>query len=159
LIKILCGDNSDSIKGVKRLGEGTLLKLFPELAERKMELYEIIEKAKQLQQVRLSEKKKPLAVLENIINGTTDGVQGDQLYEINEMLVNLSKPLLSEDAVIDIDNLMESPLSDDRSIKNVYKMLKDDGIDVMLGESRYNEYLLPFKKLMEREKRNNDVFN
>ena len=34
-------------------------------------------------------------------------------------------------------------------------MLKDDGIDIMLGESRYNEYLLPFKKLMEREKKNN----
>jgi len=159
VIKILCGDNSDSIKGVKRLGEGTLLKLFPELTERKVELYEIIEKAKELQKVRLSDKKKPLAVLDNIVLGITDGVQGDQLYKINEMLVDLTKPLLSKDAVEDVDNLIESPLSDDRSIKNVYKMLKDDGIDLILGEARYNDYLLPFKKLVEREKKNNEVLN
>jgi DNA polymerase-1 len=159
VIKILCGDSSDSIKGVKRLGEGTLLKLVPELAERKVELDEIIEKAKQLQKVRLDEKKKPLAVLDNIILGITDGVQGDQLYIINEMLVDLTKPLLSEDAVEEMDELIESTLSDDRGIKNVYKMLKDDGIDVMLGATRYENYLLPFKKLIEREKKNNDILN
>ena len=159
LIKILCGDNSDSIKGVKRLGEGTLLKLFPGITEKKMELYEIIEGAKKLQETRLSEKKKPLAVLDNIINGTTDGVQGDQLYEINKRLVDLKNPLLTESAIEEVNELIDSPLSDDRSIKNVYKMLKDDGIDIMLGESRYDNYLLPFKKLIEREKRNNEILN
>ena len=48
---------------------------------------------------------------------------------------------------------MNSKLSDDRSIKSVYKMLKKDGIDILLGEHRYNNYLLPFKKLIEREKK------
>jgi hypothetical protein len=38
-------------------------------------------------------------------------------------------------------------------------MLKEDGIDTMLGEFRYDNYLLPFKKLMEREKKNNEVIN
>jgi 5'-3' exonuclease len=159
VIKILCGDVSDSIKGVKRLGEGTLLKHFPELKERKVELSEIIEKAKQLQNQRLEEKKKPLQVFTNIVEGITDGVQGDELYKINEMLVDLKRPLLTEDAIEDVETLIESDLSDDRSIKNVYKMLKDDGIDVMLGESRYNDYLLPFKKLIEREKKNNNIIN
>ena len=159
LVKILTGDVSDSIKGVKRLGEGTLLKLFPDITEKKMELYEIIEGAKKLQETRLSEKKKPLAVLDNIINGITDGVQGDQLYEINKRLVDLKNPLLTESAVEEVNELIDSPLSDDRSIKNVYKMLKDDGIDIMLGESRYENYLLPFKKLIEREKKNNEILN
>jgi DNA polymerase-1 len=159
LVKILTGDVSDSIKGVKRLGEETLLKLFPGIAEKKMELYEIIEEAKKLQETRLSEKKKPLAVLDNIINGITDGVQGDQLYEINKKLVDLKNPLLTESAIEEVNELIDSPLSDDRSIKNVYKMLKDDGIDIMLGESRYDNYLLPFKKLIEREKKNNEILN
>lgn len=159
LVKILTGDVSDSIKGVKRLGEGTLLKLFPGITEKKMELYEIIEEAKKLQETRLSEKKKPLAVLDNIINGITDGVQGDQLYEINKKLVDLKNPLLTESAIEEVNELIDNPLSDDRSIKNVYKMLKDDGIDIMLGESRYDNYLLPFKKLIEREKRNNEILN
>ncbi len=159
LVKILTGDVSDSIKGIKRLGEGTLLKLFPDIAKRKMELYEIIEEARKLQDIRLSEKKKPLAVLDNIINGTTDGVQGNRLYEINKKLVDLNNPLLTENAINSVNELIESPLSDDRSIKNVYKMLKDDGIDILLGESRYDDYLLPFKKLIEREKKNNEILN
>lgn len=159
LIKILCGDNSDSIKGVKRLGEGTLLKHFPELTEKKLELDDIIQKAKELQQERLDDKKKPLAVFDNIINGVTDGIQGDELYKINRMLVDLSRPLLTEDALEEINLLKDSPLSEDRTIKNAYKMLKEDGIDIMLGESRYENYLLPFKKLMEREKKNNILEN
>jgi DNA polymerase-1 len=155
VIKILCGDASDSIKGVKRLGDGTLLKHFPQLRERKVELEEILEEAKIQQQERLDDGKKPLQVLTNIIEGITEGIQGDRLYEINKMLVDLSTPLLTTEAIEEINSLIDSPLSDDRTIKNAYQMLKNDGIDIMLGESRYNDYFLPFKKLMEREKKNN----
>ena len=107
----------------------------------------------------IRDRKKPLAVLTNIINGITDGVQGDQLYEINKKFVDLENPLLTESAIEEVNELIDNPLSDDRSIKNVYKMLKDDGIDIMLGESRYDNYLLPFKKLIEREKKNNEILN
>jgi 5'-3' exonuclease len=155
IIKILCGDSSDSIKGVRRLGDTTLIKHFPQLKYRKVNLYEILEQAKIQQQERLDCGKKPLQVLTNIVEGITDGVQGNNLYEINKRLVDLTIPLLTIEAIEDVNNLIDSPLSDDRTIKNAYKMLKDDGIDIMLGESRYNEYLLPFKKLMEREKKNN----
>ena len=159
VIKILCGDNSDNIKGVKRLGKDTLLKHFPQLTERKVTLDEIIEEASKLQDKRLEAKKPKLQVLENIINGVTDGIQGDRLYEINEQLVDLTKPLVSDEALEDVNLLIDSPLSDDRSIKNAYKMLKDDGLDKVLGETRYETYLLPFKKLMEREKKNNNIIN
>ena len=155
IIKILCGDASDSIKGVKRLGDTTLIKHFPQLKERKVNLDEILEGAKIQQQERLDYGKKPLQVLTNIVEGITDGVQGNNLYEINKRLVDLTIPLLTTEAIEEVNSLIDSPLSDDRTIKNAYKMLKDDGIDIMLGESRYNEYLLPFKKLMEREKKNN----
>lgn len=156
LVKTLCGDVSDSIKGVKRLGEDTLLKYFPEIMERKVELSEIINKAKLIQESRIEEKKTSLQVLNNIINGETDGIQGDKLYEINNQLVNLKKPMLTENSIERLNLLITSDLSDDRTIKNAYKMLKDDGIDIMLGEHRYEDYLLPFKKLMEREKNNNN---
>lgn len=155
IIKVLTGDGSDSIKGVKGLGDKTLLKLFPELTERKVTLEEILKKTNELRQVRIEEKKKPLKVLENIANGVTDGIQGDKLYEINKRLVDLSIPLLTKDAVQEMSVLMNTPLSDDRSIKNAYRMLNEHGIDKMLGEHRYNDYFLPFKKLMEREKKNN----
>ncbi len=153
LIKILCGDNSDSIKGIKRLGEGTLLKHFPELNKRKVTLDEILEKSKILQQERVNNKKKPLQIFDNIVNSITDGIQGKDIYQINTKLIDLTNPLLTEGSIKEMHDLMNSKLSDDRSIKSVYKMLKKDGIDILLGEHRYNNYLLPFKKLIEREKK------
>jgi 5'-3' exonuclease len=155
LIKIIGGDSSDNIKGIKGVKEPTLLKYFPELIERKVTLKEIIDKAKELQEIRLSEKKKPLKVFDNIINSITEGIQGVDIYDINKQLVDLTVPLISKDALEQVDELIDSPLSDDRSIKAVYKMLKKDGIDIVLGESRFADYLLPFKKLIEREKKNN----
>jgi len=156
VIKMLCGDNSDSIKGIKRVGVDTLLTHFPQLKERKVTLDEIIEQAKQIQKDRIENKKKPLKALENIINRTTDGIQGNEIYEINKRLIDLSNPLLTEESKINFNELITSRLSeDDRSIKNAYKMLKQDGIDKVIGQTRYKEYLLPFKKLMEREKNNN----
>lgn len=157
VMKILCGDSSDNIKGVKRLGEGTLFKHFPQLTERKVTLDEIINDASKLQEERLQGKKNKLQVLDNIINGTTEGVQGDNLYEINRKLIDLTTPLVSEKALKDVNLLIDSPLSDDRSIKNAYRMLKNDGLDKTLGQSRYETYLLPFKKLMEREKKENII--
>ena len=157
VIKTLCGDNSDSIKGVKRLGEETLFNFMPELKERKVTLDEVLNRAKELQDKRIENKKPNLKVLDNIINGTTDGVQGDNLYTINHKLVDLTSPLIHEKALNEVNELIASPLSDDRSIKNAYKMLKNDGIDKVLGQVRYETYLLPFKKLMEREKKENII--
>jgi len=152
LLKTMVGDVSDTIKGVKGLGEPTLLNLFPDFKTREVTLEEIIEKSKVLQDERVKNKKKPLAVLDNIINGITDGVQGNKLYEINNKLVNLKTPLLTEDGIEEFNKLTNNTLNaDDRSIKNVFIKLKRDGIDKIIGEQRYNEYLIPFKKLKERE--------
>lgn len=155
LIKTMCGDNSDSIKGIKRLGEDTLFKLFPQLTTRKVELSEIILEAKKLQEERISNKKKPLQVLTNIIDSITDGIQGKDIYDINRRLVDLTIPLLTKEAIEDVNMLIDSPLSDDRSVKKVYMMLKEDGVDKLIGKNRFEDYLLPFKKLIEREKKNN----
>lgn len=155
LLKTMVGDNSDSIKGIKGLGETKLLSLFPEIKDRKVTLEEIISKAKVLQNERINNKQKPLAVLDNIINVITEGVQGDKLYEINEKLVNLNKPLLTEDGISQLEDLSEGCLTEDgRSLKNIYEKLKRDGIDKLLGPQRYEDYLTPFKKLKEREIKN-----
>lgn len=156
LLKTMVGDTSDSIKGVKGLGETKLINLFPEIKDRKVTLEEILSKAKILQDDRLANKKKPLAVLDNIINSVTDGVQGYKLYEINHKLVNLKEPLLTEDGIEELNHLMDNVMDEnDRSLKNVFEKLKRDGLDKIIirqfGEKRYDEYLLPFKKLKGRE--------
>ena len=153
LIKIIGGDNSDDIKGISGVKERTLLKYFPELAEREVTLGEIIESAKNQQYFRLDNKQKPLKALTNIIESNTDGIQGKKIYEINRLLVDLSLPLVDKpnrELLKDLKN----PIGDidSRGIKNVYTFMKRDGIDRFI----YNfstEYLLPFKELIEREKR------
>ena len=152
LMKTMIGDNSDTIKGIKGLGEDTLLSIFPELKTKKMSLSEVIDIAKQKQEERIENKKKPLKVLSNIINSVTDGVQKDRIYEINERLVNLSKPMMTEDGILEIQKLIEGTLdATGRSLKNVLVLMERDGLDKAIGETRYPEYLIPFKKLIDRE--------
>lgn len=152
LMKIMVGDTSDSIKGIKGLQEPTLLKYFPEIKDKVIGLTEIISLASSLQEERISSKKKPIKVLYNIINSVTDGIQKDKIYEINERLVNLSKPLMTETAIDNLNQLINGSLNDtDRDLKNVLVMMERDGLDKIIGESRYPEYLIPFKKLITRE--------
>jgi DNA polymerase I len=153
LVKTMIGDNSDSIKGIKGLGEDKLLSLFPEMKERVLTLNEVIDGAKEKQLERISNKKKPLIVLDNIINSITDGPQKERLYEINERLVNLSKPMLTEKSVKELEHLIDGTLdSSGRDLKNLFTMMKRDGLDKALGETRFSEFLIPFKKLIDREK-------
>lgn len=153
LIKTMIGDNSDTIKGIKGLGVKTLLTLFPELTERELSINEIISIAKEKQEERLKNKQKPLAVLGNIINSVTEGVQGKRIYEINDKLVNLKRPMLTEDGIRELEQLIDGTLdSSGRDIKKVLMYMERDGLDKSIGEVRYPEYLIPFKKLIEREK-------
>jgi len=152
LIKTIRGDISDSIKGIKGVGEKTLLTLFPEIKERKLTINEIIDGAKKQKLERIEKKQPPLKVLDSIINSITNGVQGDRLYEINDKLVNLKKPLMTEEAIRDLEDLKNGTLdSSGRDIKNVLMMMERDGLDKIIGDYRYNEYLIPFKKLIGRE--------
>jgi DNA polymerase-1 len=159
LIKIICGDTTDNIKGIKGLSETKLIETFPILKERKVELEEIIELAKEIQIKRINEKKTPLKFIDNIINKVTIGVQGFKIYEINKLLVDLSNPLLTEEAKENVENLKDGyfNLEDYGGTKSVYEKMKRDGIDKKVGEERIAEYLMPFKKLIEREKNNNII--
>jgi 5'-3' exonuclease len=152
LVKLITGDTADSIKGIKGIGSKTLVNLFPELSEKKVSLTEILEKAEQLQQERKTKKQKPLVALDNIINRVTDGVQGKNIYEINYALVNLKQPMMTEDGIEELHNLMEGTLHEPkRDIQKVFKYINEDGLRITIGESRYEDYLTPFKQLKQRE--------
>ncbi len=152
LIKTITGDNSDNIKGIKGVKEATLLTLFPELKQKRVTINEIVERAKILQTERIGAKQKPLKSLTNIYECITDGVQGSRLYEINAQLVDLKRPMLTEDAIRALEDLIDGSFEKtDTSMKNVLTLMKLDGLQQAIGATRYPEYLLPFKKLLERE--------
>jgi DNA polymerase-1 len=127
LIKIISGDNSDNIKGIKGISEKTLLKFFPELSEKTLTLEYIFNKIETIQ----SERKSRLKTLDNILNRVTVGVQKEEIFEVNEKLVNLKKPLLTEGS------------------KN------GDGLMTAIpgGQDGYIKFLEPFLPLIKKEKK------
>ena len=73
LKKIICGDVSDNIKGIKGIGETTLEKYYPQIKTEKATLEGFLDTCKQLPEERKANKKKPIKCLENALNSVTDG--------------------------------------------------------------------------------------
>ena len=152
LEKMICGDVSDNIKGVKGVGNETLIKLFPQIKTEKLNLEAIMTRSKELLEERKQQKKKPLKSLENIINGVTDGCQGDRLYEINEKIIDLSVPLLTDEAKRSMEEESYAPIdTNDRSIKNVYKIVNENKVNEILDETKFGNILEPFGRIMMME--------
>lgn len=152
LEKILCGDASDNIKGVKGIGETTLIKLFPQIKDTKTDLNAIIERSKQLLEERAQNKKKPLKSLENIVNGVTDGCQSDRLYEINQKIIDLSEPLLTDEARESLtDELYGIMDTSDRDIKNVYKLVNEFDLTELTNEEKFSNLFSPFGRIVMME--------
>ena len=154
LEKMICGDVSDNIKGVKGVGAETLIKLFPQLKTEKVDLEAILERSKELLEERKANKKKPLKSLENIINGVTDGVQGNKLYEINKKIIDLSIPLLTEEAKETMEEESYAPIdTSERGIKNVYKIVNEYKMNEIADENRFGALFSPFDRIMMMEKK------
>ena len=157
LKKIICGDSSDNIKGIKGLGEQTLIKLFPEIKDKKTSLEAVIERSNKLLEERKAAKKKPLKSLENIVNGVTDGIQGNKIYEINKKIIDLSEPLLTNDAIDGLKEEMYAPLGDeDRDIKNVYTIIKENGMNDMLDETKFGALFGMYERIIKMESKKNN---
>ena len=155
LKKILCGDISDNIKGIKGFGEKTLLNNFDEITKRKVTLNEVIEKAKNINEERAKLKKKPLKWAENIVNRVTDGVQGSEIYEINEKIIDLKKPLMTDEAVEIIENIMYTPIDpEDRTLENLYRILLENDVEDLRDETKFSNFFNEFLYLIDKEKRN-----
>ena len=151
-VKILMGDKSDNIQGIKRLGEKTFVKIFPEVLETSLFVDDILTKTKQL----LEEKNK-LNVLKNIVNGQTkDGVLGDEYYVVNKKIMDLGIPLITEEGreVVSL-YYSESLDPEGRDRKNIIGMMMEDGFFKYLPKTdeAFVDFLKPFLKLTRKEKR------
>lgn len=151
--KILCGDSSDNIKGIKGCGETSLMKYFPELIEKKMELQDIISKAKTLNEERIASKKKPLQLLENIANAVTEGSQGKDIYEINKKIIDLSEPMMTDSAVEELEAISYAPMDDEeRNIKNIYNIIKEYKLTDLYSDKEFTNIFSKFNPLIAKEK-------
>ena len=150
-IKILTGDSSDNIDGIFYLGEKTLFKFFPELLEKPVDYTDILSKGEEL----LKENKDNKS-LQNLLSGKTkEGIFGDEYYDINKKLIDLSNPLINQEGKEMVDSYYSESLDPDgRGYKNLIRMMMEDGLFKYLPKSddSWVYFLKPFLKLTRKEK-------
>ena len=155
LKKMICGDASDNIKGIKGVGEKTLLSNFDAIKKRKVTLEEVIEKAKEINEKRVLNKKKPLKWADNIVNKVTDGCQGEKIYEINERIIDLKNPLMSDEAKELMESIMYAPIDpEDRTMENLYNIIIKYDIDKLKDPTTFGNFFSEFMYLIDKEKKN-----
>lgn len=155
LVKMLCGDASDNIKGVSGMGQETFFKYFPQARTEKVDLGFIFDRCRVLNEERKKNKQKPLKVLENVLNCVTKGSQGKDLYEVNEKLIDLRKYiLLTKEAEEDLGNVVGAPLDPEgRDFKYLYEIINTNGMSKLLEENQFGGFFSDFAKLMDNEKK------
>ena len=85
IVKMLCGDPSDNIAGIRSLGIKRLLSLFPEISSQPLTLDYVKNKANYL-----FEQDKEDKLIQNLLTGVTKyGVFGEEFFQINNSIVNL----------------------------------------------------------------------
>ena len=151
IIKILTGDSSDNIDGIFYLGEKTLIKFFPELLEKEVELSNILSKGE-----KLLKENKDNKSLQNLLSGKTkEGIFGDEYYTINKKLIDLDEPLINQEGKELVSSYYSESLDPDgRGYKNLIRMMMEDGIFKYLPKTDDNwiYFLKPFLKLTRKEK-------
>jgi 5'-3' exonuclease len=150
-VKMICGDKSDNIAGIKSLGITKLINAIPEIKERQLTLEYIRNKFNVL-----FENDKHNKSITNFITGVTKyGVLGEEFFQVNEKIVSLDSPFLTEDAKESISSLVNDYMdSEGRSYKNTMKMMIEDGLFLLLPKSddAWIKFLNPFLRLTRKEK-------
>jgi 5'-3' exonuclease len=156
--KIFCGDTSDNIGNIDGLSETRLFELMPEIKDRPITINEVKERSQLKIDERIAQKKKPLKWHENIVNGVSKRNYNGDFYEINNKIINLSLPLLTDDAKDEMDATMYAPMDPDgRSLSNLYQYMIDDNITDLKNHDRFASFFSSFKPLIDKEiKRFND---
>jgi len=150
-VKMICGDSSDDIEGIKNLGIKGFKTLFPEIVTQTLSLDYIKNKANYL-----FEQDKDNRTIKNLLTGVTKyGVFGEEFFQINNSIINLENPILTDEAKINIKSLINDSLDPEgRSYKNTMKMMMEDGIFNVLPKSddAWIKFLNPFLRLTRKEK-------
>ena len=150
--KIISGDKSDNIDGIYFLGEKTLIKLFPEILEKPTSVTDILVRAE-----KLFEEDKENKVLQNLLTGKTKtGIYGQEFFEINTKIVDLSNPLITDSGKELVTTYYKETLDPEgRGHRNLIKIMMEDGFFKFLPkhDEAWVNFVKPFMKLTRKEKK------
>ena len=157
--KIFCGDASDNIGNIEGVSDIRLMEIMPEMKERPVTVDEIKERTRQLIEERISKKKKPLKYQENILEGKSKKLYDGDFYEINEKIINLRKPLLTDKAKEMIDEARYNAIDPEgRSLANMAAYMREDDITELLDDRKFASFFIEFNALANREKKRFETF-
>lgn len=152
--KVFCGDTSDNISNINGLSESKFFEIMPEAKEKPITIEDVKARAKDLIKERIDNKKKPYKVHENIVNGVANKKYDGDFYEINKKIIDLSEPLLTDEAKEEMDTMMYAPMDpEDRSFGNLYKLINEDKIEDLMGETNFASFFNIFKRIETKEKK------
>jgi DNA polymerase-1 len=151
LTKVFTGDKSDNIDGIEGLGEKTLVKLFPVITEKLCTIEELLDYAHK------NFSKKPPKAIQNILTGRTkNGILGEEFYETNSKIVDLTSPLITNEGKQLVEQIHTDTIDPtDRGYKNLMRLMMEDGLFKYLpkNDEAWVNFLKPFMKLTRKEKR------
>ena len=131
---------------------GTFLKFFPEVVDTPQSVDDILSRTKTI----LKENGKNKA-LENLLLGKTkEGELGDSFFDVNKKIVDLSNPMITEDAKEIVELYYKESLDPEgRGSKNLIRMMTEDGFFKFLPKTdeAFLNFVRPFMKLTRKEKR------
>jgi DNA polymerase-1 len=151
LVKMMCGDSSDNIAGIRGMGVKRFLTVFPELKTVQISVEQVKNKCEEIFQQDKHNK-----LIANLLTGVTKhGVLGEEFFDINNRIVSLEEPFLTDEAKENINLLINENLDQEgRSYKNAMRMMRDDGIFNLLSKSddSWIKFINPFLRLTTKEK-------
>jgi len=151
LVKMICGDPSDNIAGIKNLGVRRLISLVPEIKTEEITVEFILERFN-----NLFEEDNDNRLVKNLLTGVTKyGILGEEFFDVNTRIVSLDNPFLTDEARESITSLINDLIDPEgRSYKNTMKMMMEDGIFLLLPKSddAWINFLNPFLRLTRKEK-------
>lgn len=151
--KVFCGDVSDNIGNIRGLSENGFFELMPEAKTRKVTIEEVKARAQSLIDERISQKKKPLQLHTNIVNGVCNKHYEGDFYDINKLIIDLNNPLLTDEAKDEMDSILNVSLDpSDRNTKNLLKIIYDNDLIELEGDTKFASFFAPFKRIEEKEK-------
>lgn len=148
LVKALCGDSSDNIHGISLVGVKSLLKIAPDIKNKKVDLDYILENINKKDKINKRES--------NIINGVTKkGTLGLPVIEKNLKIIKMGGEFLTDKAKEGVLGLSKESLDPEgRDWKNALNLMMSDGIlNILPKESdSWVDFIKPFLRLSRIEK-------
>ena len=155
LVKTICGDSSDNIYGIKMVGVKSLIKIKPEILEKKVTLKEVIETIESKEKITVKEKN----ILEGITQKDTRITDKKNILNTNYDIIGVGEQFLTEEAVKGIKELSKEAIDPEgREWKNALNLMMSDGLLNILPKTNdtWTEFVRPFLRLSRIE---NDFYN